>query len=283
MEKIFKVNVIKVNTINSKRKVKFIRGKKAFKSGYKEVAICIIEVLAEKKVADDPEIANWINSLLEGIINNLKNEGLLQVKRTIAIVNIYIALNRLDRADYMLKLCKRISVEEGLQKNKHQYMTNLTWNLACSYLAQGDIKKGWKYYDAGLLVPAPGKQKYQRSLFKPFSREAVALWRGEELANKTILVLGEQGIGDTMMFSLVLLEFIKQYKCEVIFVCGDRLLPLYKRSLIQHGIKVISHKESTEISPNKLDYMVAIGSILQHIAPSMDMPYLKIPLLIFLN
>ena len=41
VEKIFKVNVIKVNTINSKRKVKFIRGKKAFKSGYKKAIITL--------------------------------------------------------------------------------------------------------------------------------------------------------------------------------------------------------------------------------------------------
>ena len=41
IEKIFKVNVIKVNTINLKGKEKFIRGKKAFKSGYKKAIITL--------------------------------------------------------------------------------------------------------------------------------------------------------------------------------------------------------------------------------------------------
>jgi len=41
IEKIFKVNVIKVNTINMKRKVKLIRNKKAFKPGYKKAIVTL--------------------------------------------------------------------------------------------------------------------------------------------------------------------------------------------------------------------------------------------------
>jgi len=41
IEKIFKVNVIKVNTINSKRKVKLVNNRKTFKSGYKKAIITL--------------------------------------------------------------------------------------------------------------------------------------------------------------------------------------------------------------------------------------------------
>ena len=41
VEKIFKVNVIKVNTVNQKGKTKFIRGKKANKPGYKKAIITL--------------------------------------------------------------------------------------------------------------------------------------------------------------------------------------------------------------------------------------------------
>ena len=37
IEKIFKVNVIKVNTINSKGKTKMVRNRKTFKSGFKRL------------------------------------------------------------------------------------------------------------------------------------------------------------------------------------------------------------------------------------------------------
>tara|TARA_B100000029_G_C17553066_1_gene950784 strand:+ start:1779 stop:2072 length:294 start_codon:yes stop_codon:yes gene_type:complete len=41
IEKIFKVNVIKVNTINSKRKAKLVRNKKSFKPGYKKAIVTL--------------------------------------------------------------------------------------------------------------------------------------------------------------------------------------------------------------------------------------------------
>ena len=41
IEKIFKVNVIKVNTTNIKGKVKLVRNKKAFKSGFKKAIVTL--------------------------------------------------------------------------------------------------------------------------------------------------------------------------------------------------------------------------------------------------
>ena len=41
IEKIFKVNVIKINTINKKGKKKIVRGRKANKSGYKKAIITL--------------------------------------------------------------------------------------------------------------------------------------------------------------------------------------------------------------------------------------------------
>jgi len=41
VEKIFKVNVIKVNTVNQKGKTKFVRGKKANRSGYKKAIVTL--------------------------------------------------------------------------------------------------------------------------------------------------------------------------------------------------------------------------------------------------
>tara|TARA_Y100000590_G_C15534958_1_gene944654 strand:+ start:389 stop:682 length:294 start_codon:yes stop_codon:yes gene_type:complete len=41
IEKIFKVNVVKINTINLKGKTKIVRNKKAFKSGYKKAIVTL--------------------------------------------------------------------------------------------------------------------------------------------------------------------------------------------------------------------------------------------------
>ena len=41
IEKIFKVNVIKINTINIKGKTKIVKNKKTFKSGYKKAIVTL--------------------------------------------------------------------------------------------------------------------------------------------------------------------------------------------------------------------------------------------------
>ena len=41
IEKIFKVNVIKINTINLKGKIKMVRNIKSFKSGYKKAIVTL--------------------------------------------------------------------------------------------------------------------------------------------------------------------------------------------------------------------------------------------------
>ena len=41
IEKIFKVNVVKINTINIKGKTKLVRNKKSFKSGYKKAIVTL--------------------------------------------------------------------------------------------------------------------------------------------------------------------------------------------------------------------------------------------------
>ena len=41
IEKIFKVNVIKINTVNLKGKTKLIRNKKSFKPGYKKAIVTL--------------------------------------------------------------------------------------------------------------------------------------------------------------------------------------------------------------------------------------------------
>ena len=41
IEKIFKVNVIKINTVNMKGKIKLVKNKKSFKPGYKKAIITL--------------------------------------------------------------------------------------------------------------------------------------------------------------------------------------------------------------------------------------------------
>ena len=66
------------------------------------------------------------------------------------------------------------------------------FNLAVCYLLQGDYVKGWPAYeDRWNFEHLKGQLP---NLPKP-------RWTGQDLNNKTILVIGEQGLGDTIQFS----------------------------------------------------------------------------------
>ena len=63
-----------------------------------------------------------------------------------------------------------------------------SWNFGCQLLRYGQFEMGWKLYEHGLRTPCEGKQRWQRSLYKPFSTGKVTMWKGESLNKKRILL-----------------------------------------------------------------------------------------------
>ena len=105
------------------------------------------------------------------------------------------------------------------------------WNLSILFLKSGRLKEGWSLFDFGLRVKADGPQRWQRSLKKPFASSSIPLWRGESLLNKKILLLGEQGIGDSMMFATLIPRLVDN-GAQVFFYPRERLNAIYKDSNI---------------------------------------------------
>jgi tetratricopeptide (TPR) repeat protein len=85
------------------------------------------------------------------------------------------------------------------------------WNLTLHYLSRGDWAKGWEMYDS-------------RFDYLPmhYPKMPMPLWRGELLEGKTIWVLAEQGVGDTIQFSRYVPWLIGQ-GAKVIFDCPPEL------------------------------------------------------------
>jgi tetratricopeptide (TPR) repeat protein len=65
------------------------------------------------------------------------------------------------------------------------------FNLAVAYLLKGDFENGWQYYESRWRYEHMAGVKPQ--LPKPE-------WAGEDPKDKTILVVGEQGLGDQIQF-----------------------------------------------------------------------------------
>lgn len=66
------------------------------------------------------------------------------------------------------------------------------WNLALALLAVDDYREGWRAYEARLEIPELGGQ---------LAWHAGARWDGTDPSGKRVLVLSEQGLGDTLQFT----------------------------------------------------------------------------------
>ena len=193
-------------------------------------------------------------------------------RASLIMTQLWIQINEIDRAlasrDQVVNDVKKFFSQPenrhfNLKQSFHSSWHNLSWNLAIQSLKSGRLDIGWRLYEHGLQVPAEGPQRWQRSLKKPFTPMEVPLWRGESLAGKRLLLLGEQGIGDSMMFA-TLIPKLQNEGAKITLLPGDRLISIYKRSL--PDVKVLSLKDLQEQrwKANDFDLQSPLGSVCQY-------------------
>jgi tetratricopeptide (TPR) repeat protein len=95
------------------------------------------------------------------------------------------------------------------------------WNLALSLLAQRKWQEGWDQHDWGFRAKERGLRPYV---------EYWPGWHGQPLEGKTLLIWGEQGIGDEILFAGCFSDLRKLKPKEVVFDCHPRLERLWRRS-----------------------------------------------------
>lgn len=95
-------------------------------------------------------------------------------------------------------------------------------------LVRGDLGPGWDHYER--RWGNPDHDTPNRDYAQP-------LWAGERLHHGKLLIWGEQGIGDEIMFAGLLPEVLRTGN-RCIIECDSRLTPLFGRSF--PGITVVS-------------------------------------------
>ena len=154
-------------------------------------------------------------------------------------------------------------IRTDVKKRTKEIYTIASWNFSCQLLKHGKMDLGWKLFDHGLNTPAEGAQKWQRALFKPFSSKSAAMER-ENLFNKNILLLGEQGIGDTMAFITLINPIVEQAK-KVHIIVPERLHSIYKRSLKECVVHADKEVRDNSLDEDLFDYQCALGSVPQYL------------------
>jgi Flp pilus assembly protein TadD len=126
------------------------------------------------------------------------------------------------------------------------------WNLALSLLSDGVWGEAWDEHEWGLKVPSLREDRIVLE---------VPMWEGPvKQPDCTVLVWGEQGIGDEIMFASMLREVLKTNK--VVLECFGRLETLFKKSFPE--IDVYGTREDREVNwvgNHKIDYRIPIGSL----------------------
>ena len=144
-------------------------------------------------------------------------------------------LRRLDEAEVWFQRSLSLIDSHDGKKGKASLYEEYRWEYAMQLLLTGRFKQGWSFYESRLRA-----FNYIDSSLQIFPFEH-PLWRGEALSNKTLLIHGEQGIGDEIMFMSLVPRLIDQCK-HLIIACTPSLATLFERSF--PDVTVVAHDRS---------------------------------------
>jgi tetratricopeptide (TPR) repeat protein len=114
------------------------------------------------------------------------------------------------------------AVKLGTEKGKLE--RGALWNLGLLYLEAGKFAEGFDIYRKGL-----GAERMTRSYGYTDVPEPEVLGPEHDGTGKTLIVYGEQGIGDELMAGTIIEDARKEFG-EVIFECHPRLVELHQRA-----------------------------------------------------
>ncbi len=130
---------------------------------------------------------------------------------------------------------------------------NVHVDLARCLLTQQRFAAGWDEYEWRKRAPA---RAYV------YSRLPYPEWDGTALPGKSIVVNGEQGLGDEIMFASCLGELAGQARRSVLY-CNTRLESLFRRSF--PGVQIVAGSENAGQGQSPvledIDLQVAAGSL----------------------
>jgi len=138
-------------------------------------------------------------------------------------------------------------------------------NLGVSFQLTNEIEKALEYFDKALEIdPDFSEAQHNKSLLmllnsdfeKGFNKyewrkkilsvdfykkntPKTQEWTGEDLTNKTILIIAEQGVGDVIQFSRYIYIIKENYSAKIIFKVQKKLAHLFSNS----GIEIISEED----------------------------------------
>jgi len=150
-----------------------------------------------------------------------------------------------------LALADQGKLEEAIEAYKEALLLKPDYpevghNMSLSLLADKNFSEGFKLSE--------WRWKTKERIGK-FFQSSKPLWNGER--NKRVLVWGEQGIGDEIMFASIIPE-LHEISSGVILQCDKRLIPLFERSFPDN---IVYYSDIEAVAEDEYDFHIPIGSL----------------------
>lgn len=237
-------------------------------AGHNGAAIALFHRCMQKADVESPEVWNNLGTAYKREFMNDDAKQCFQKAIDLAP----------NRADYLSNMAT-IYINEGDPQKGLKYSSKAIeveqtpkngWNHSLLLLEAGFWEEGFLYYDFGLLSGERMNRFYG----------GIPAYQGGTLRNKTVLVYGEQGLGDEIMFASALSDLqhaIGGGHGKIVYDCHDRLEGVMRRSF--PDIDVYPDRKKDDCQPwlddYEFDYRIPIGSLFRWFGIHRRRPYLK--------
>ena len=142
--------------------------------------------------------------------------------------------------------------KKTIQINPNFYRSRI--NLGTTLLSMSNFDEGFKEYNYRI---------YEDKNFKSILHKKNQIWNGQNIENKKILVVAEDGLGNTIQFSRYL-EILSQLNCKIVFKCQEELHHLFEDMLyIEELINLDNDYEDFE-------YWVPLQNLINLLTPDLS-------------
>ncbi len=134
-------------------------------------------------------------------------------------------------------------------------------NLGNTLLAAGEFERGYDLYE--WRWQGGEKSAYKNRKFPP------PRWDGSSLEGKSILIWGEQGLGDEIVFASLYPELLRRAS-RCLFEVEPRLVDLFRRSFPEALVVPRSDPPAPELLAADINFEAPAGDLMRWLMPSFD-------------
>ena len=166
------------------------------------------------------------------------------------IVNLHAKMNQAE--ENFAEAIKYFELAEEKFEGT-QVAVESRWNKALMELSIGHLESGWKNYEC--------RWEWERFTTKKLHFPC-EWWRGQPLADKSIIIWGEQGIGDEILFLTLLPEISKLKPSKIGIFASGKIVPIIEKWYPQATVYPFTTHHINVVLPSlDYDYHVPCGSL----------------------